>query len=97
MLDMHTMRTAYTQLSTLNAQLVGAYNVRAQNQENLLAALKEVNQMIQRAANLRMGKAKARVIADCRNAVKTNNMNSLFRIIRQGYEPNNNNNIAQSK
>ena len=46
------------------------YNVRAANHENLLAALKEVNQMIQRSANLRAGKAKSRVVADCRAAVK---------------------------
>lgn len=62
------------------------YNVRAANHENLLRALKEVNQMIQRSANLRAGKAKARVVADCRAAVKVNNLNSLFRIIRLGYD-----------
>jgi Bardet-Biedl syndrome 2 protein len=87
--DMQTMRRAYTELNSLNGQLIAGYNVRAQNQANLLAALKEVNQMIQRAANLRMGKAKARVIADCRAAVKANNMKSLFRIIQQGFEPSN--------
>ena len=85
--DMPDMRRAYTELNALNQQLVIGYNVRAQNHENLLAALKEVNQMIQKAANLRVGKAKARVIADCRAAVKVNNMNSLFRIIKQGYDP----------
>jgi Bardet-Biedl syndrome 2 protein len=87
--DMETMRRAYTELNSLNGQLIGGYNIRAQNQASLLAALKEVNQMIQRAANLRMGKAKARVIADCRAAVKANNMKSLFRIMQQGYEPSN--------
>jgi Bardet-Biedl syndrome 2 protein len=87
--DMTTMRRAYTELNALNGQLIAGYNVRAQNQANLLVALKEVNQMIQRAANLRVGKAKARVIADCRAAVKANNMKSLFRIIQQGYEPSN--------
>ena len=50
--------------------VAAGYNVRAANHENLLAALKEVNQMIQRSANLRAGKAKARVVADCRAAVK---------------------------
>lgn len=60
--------------------------MRASNHENLLATLKEVNQMIQRSANLRAGKAKARVVADCRAAVKVNNLGSLFRIIRMGYD-----------
>lgn len=95
--DMPDMRRAYTELNSLNQQLVIGYNVRAQNHENLLAALKEVNQMIQKAANLRVGKAKARVIADCRAAVKANNLNSLFRIIKQGYDPSSGMSAAQSK
>jgi Bardet-Biedl syndrome 2 protein len=87
--DMKGMRRAYNELSILNGQLVMGYNIRQQNHERLLVALKEVNQMVQKAANLRAGKSKARVIADCRAAVKSNNMASLFRIIKQGYEPNN--------
>jgi Bardet-Biedl syndrome 2 protein len=87
--DMQGMRRAYNELGILNGQLAMGYNTRQQSHERLLAALKEVNQMIQKAANLRTGKSKARVISDCRAAVKSNNMASLFRIIRQGYEPNN--------
>ena len=90
--DMTTMRRAYTELNALNGQLIAGYNVRSQNQAALLTGLKEVNQMIQRAANLRTGKAKARVVSDCRAAVKANNMQSLYRIIQQGYDPS----IAQS-
>lgn len=86
MIDMESMRKAYTELNAMNNQLISGYNVRQQNHENLLAALKDVNQMIQRAANLRVGKPKAKVITDCRAAVKANNMNSLFQIIEQGYE-----------
>jgi Bardet-Biedl syndrome 2 protein len=82
--DMSSMRRAYTELFALNNQLVGGYNVRAANHEGLLAALKEVNLMIQRAANVRVGKAKTSVIADCRAAVKVNNMPSLFHIMRYG-------------
>lgn len=95
--DMETMRRAYTELNALNGQLIGGYNVRAQNQATLLTSLKEVNQMIQRAANLRVGKAKARVITDCRAAVKANNMKSLYRIIQQGFEPSNGAAPSQSK
>jgi len=84
--DMEAMRKAYTELNALNGQLIGGYSVRAQNQASLLAALKLVNQMIQKAANLRAGKSKARVIADCRTAVKGNNMKALFRIVQQGYD-----------
>jgi len=85
--DMETMRKAYTELNALNGQLISGYNIRAQNQANLLSALKEVNQMIQRAANLRSGKAKARLIAEARAAVKNNNFKSLFKIFQQGFDP----------
>lgn len=86
MTDMETMSRAYTDLYSLNNQLIAGYNNRMQSHTGLLAALKEVNQMIQKAANLRMGTAKTRVITDCRVAVKANNMQSLFRIIKQGYD-----------
>lgn len=84
------MRKAYTELNGLNGQLMAGYNIRAQNQETLLNALKEVNQMIQKAANLRAGRAKVRVIADCRTAVKSNSMKTLFKIMKYGYEANTN-------
>eukprot|EP00604_Paraphysomonas_vestita_P000668 CAMPEP_0174824826 /NCGR_PEP_ID=MMETSP1107-20130205/38413_1 /TAXON_ID=36770 /ORGANISM="Paraphysomonas vestita, Strain GFlagA" /LENGTH=217 /DNA_ID=CAMNT_0016054201 /DNA_START=1603 /DNA_END=2256 /DNA_ORIENTATION=- len=84
--DMEVMGRAYTDLYSLNNQLIAGYNNRAQTHEALLNALKDVNQMIQRAANLRVGTAKTRVINDCRVAVKANNMQALFRIIRQGYD-----------
>ena len=86
MTDIETMRRAYTDLYALNNQLIAGYNNRANTHESLLVALKEVNQMIQKAANLRVGTCKTRVINDCRVAVKANNMSALFRIIRQGYD-----------
>jgi len=49
-----------------------------------LAALKEVNQMIQRAANLRVGRAKTNVISECRAAVKANNLALLFSLVKSG-------------
>ena len=82
--DMEAMRRAYTELFALNSQLTVGYNVRAGNQASLLAALKEVNQMIQRAANLRVGKAKTSIIAECRASVKANNFAALSKIIRYG-------------
>lgn len=41
-------------------------------------------QMIQRAARLRVGNAKTKVVAACRNAIKSNAMASLFKIVRDG-------------
>lgn len=82
--DMVVMRRAYTDLHALNNQLVGGYNIRAANHEGLLAALKEVNQTIQRAANLRVGRAKTSVISECRAAVKANNLSLLFSLVKSG-------------
>ena len=83
--DMKAMRTAYSELHALNAELIGEYNKRANNHEQLLAALKEVNMMIQKAARLRVGGAKTRVVNACRAAIKANNIHSLFKIIQTGH------------
>ena len=80
------MRAAYSQLRTLNAELIGEYNKRANNHEQLLAALKDVNHMIQKAARLRFGPPKQRVVSRCRAAIKSNNIQNLFSIIKSGNE-----------
>ena len=49
-----------------------------------LKCLKVVNQHIQRAAKLRVGNAKTGVIAGCREAIKSNDVEGLFRLIRDG-------------
>jgi hypothetical protein len=60
------------------------YAKRATNHTQLLEALKEVNQMIQKAARLRAGKHKAEVVAACRAAIQANNIAALFKIIQSG-------------
>lgn len=50
---MRLMRQHYADLYTLNGELVREHVKRANNHEALLAALKEVNHMIQKASNLR--------------------------------------------
>lgn len=84
--DIKAMRAAYAQLYTLNAELMGEYSKRANNHEQLLAALKDVNHMIQKAARLRVGGAKARIVASCRAAIKQNNFHALFKIMKTGTE-----------
>jgi Bardet-Biedl syndrome 2 protein len=81
MVDMESMRRAYTELFGLTNQLIGGYNTRAANHEALLTALKQINQVIQKASNLRVGNAKTKVINECRAAVKANNMDALTNII----------------
>ncbi|CAM9500478.1 unnamed protein product [Choristocarpus tenellus] len=68
--DMPLMRRIYADLFTLNKQLVTEHTKRANNQQALLGALKKVNQTIQKASNLSVGKAKARIVMECRAAVK---------------------------
>ena len=84
--DIKSMRRAYSELYSLNAGLLGEYNKRANNHEQLLAALKDVNQMIQKAARLRVGPPKSRVVSACRTAIKANNIHALFKIIKTGAE-----------
>eukprot|EP00741_Cyanophora_paradoxa_P010844 tig00020544_g10484.t1 len=80
--DMQLMRKMYQHLYDLNKDLITEHVKRANNHSELLAALKEVNQMIQKAGRLRVGNAKAKVVTACRNAIKANNVHHLFKIIR---------------
>ena len=82
--DIKAMRAAYAELYSLNAELIGEYTKRSNNHEQLLAALKDVNHMIQKTARLRVGAAKARIVAACRQAIKANSIHSLFKIMKSG-------------
>uniref|UniRef100_G1MQN7 Bardet-Biedl syndrome 2 protein homolog n=1 Tax=Meleagris gallopavo TaxID=9103 RepID=G1MQN7_MELGA len=82
--DMKNMKTRYVELYDLNRDLINQYKIRCNNHTELLSNLKAVNQAIQRAGRLRVGKPKAQVIAACRDAIRSNNFNTLFRIMRSG-------------
>uniref|UniRef100_A0A7N9AKX3 Bardet-Biedl syndrome 2 protein homolog n=1 Tax=Mastacembelus armatus TaxID=205130 RepID=A0A7N9AKX3_9TELE len=82
--DMTTMKKRYRELYDLNRDLINEYKIRSNNHNALLACLKSVNQAIQRAGRLRVGKPKNQVISACRDAIKSNNINALFRIMRAG-------------
>lgn len=83
--DMEGMSEAYGELNALNRDLIQAYKIRCNNHDELLSILKKVNQHIQRAAKLRAGKAKTGVTAGCREAIKVNDVDALFRLIREGF------------
>lgn len=51
--DMATVRREYAELYNLNAELLGEFVKRRTNHEALLAALKQVNAMVQKASRLR--------------------------------------------
>ncbi|GLC47294.1 Bardet-Biedl syndrome 2 protein [Pleodorina starrii] len=85
--DVRAMRKYYRQLADMNRDLIAEHGKRSTNHLALLETLREVNQMIQRAARLRVGASKAKVVTTCRAAIKNNNMAALFKIIRDGDGP----------
>ncbi|XP_057298017.1 Bardet-Biedl syndrome 2 protein-like [Hydractinia symbiolongicarpus] len=82
--DMKNMKRSYMELFDLNRDLINGYKIRCTNHEELLKCLKVVNQTIQKAGNLRVGKSKTHVISACRSAIKTNDDVALIKIIRHG-------------
>uniref|UniRef100_A0A8C0GV48 Bardet-Biedl syndrome 2 protein homolog n=1 Tax=Chelonoidis abingdonii TaxID=106734 RepID=A0A8C0GV48_CHEAB len=82
--DMRNMKKRYMELYDLNRDLLNEYKIRCTNHTELLNNLKSVNQAIQRAGQLRVGKPKMQVITACRDAIRNNNLNMLFRIMRVG-------------
>jgi Bardet-Biedl syndrome 2 protein len=47
------MKQMYNELNALNADLINEYKIRCQNHTDLVECLKQINIIIQRAANLR--------------------------------------------
>ncbi|XP_036399953.1 Bardet-Biedl syndrome 2 protein homolog [Megalops cyprinoides] len=82
--DMMTMKKRYIELYDLNRDLINEYKIRSNNHNALLTCLKSVNQAIQRAGRLRVGKPKNQVITACRDAIRSNNINALFKVMRAG-------------
>merc|ERR1711963_1390331 len=80
--DMTNLKKVFSSLQQTNSDLISEYVKRATNHQQLLEQLKEVNLMIQKAAKLRVGSPKNRVIQSCKLAIKKNNIHELFQIIR---------------
>ena len=64
-LFLQRMKGSYQELQQMNEELIGEYMKRATNHDQLMKSLKGLNDMIQRASNLRYGSAKTSVIKDC--------------------------------
>ncbi|XP_032086553.1 Bardet-Biedl syndrome 2 protein isoform X2 [Thamnophis elegans] len=82
--DWKNMKKRYNELYDLNKDLLSQYKIRCTNHSEFLNNLKAINQAIQRAGNLRVGKHKMQVIAACREAIKNNSVNMLIKIMRLG-------------
>lgn len=84
--DMSNLKKVFSNLQLTNQDLIAEYTKRANNHQQLLAQLKEVNMMVQKASKLRIGTAKTRVVASCRQAIKRNNIHELFQIMKTGHD-----------
>ncbi|EGD73023.1 hypothetical protein PTSG_12207 [Salpingoeca rosetta] len=78
------MRGTYLQLGDVNRDLIKAYNIRNSNYDELVRQLKALNQFISRTADLYVGKARTDLIASCRAAIKANDMDQLFNLLKSG-------------
>ena len=84
--DMPLLKKVYAGLQQDNGLLVAEYMKRQNNYEQLVKCLKEINLMINKAANLRVGPAQSRIVGLCRAAIKANNTHLLAQIIKTGKE-----------
>uniref|UniRef100_H2YY39 BBSome complex member BBS2 n=1 Tax=Ciona savignyi TaxID=51511 RepID=H2YY39_CIOSA len=82
--DISNMKKGYIEVQDLNRDLVNGYKVRSANHQELVTSMKLVNQIIQKASHLRVGKYKAQLVTQCRDAIKTNKHSALFKIIQSG-------------
>ncbi|CAG9330233.1 BBS2 [Blepharisma stoltei] len=82
--NMGFFKQAMASLHQFNGELLSEFQIRTNNHNELLSYLKQVNQYIQRAGNLRYGQAKTRTIASFREAVKTKNMKMIAAAIISG-------------
>mmetsp|Transcript_19537 Transcript_19537/g.19593 ORF Transcript_19537/g.19593 Transcript_19537/m.19593 type:complete len:126 (+) Transcript_19537:625-1002(+) len=82
--NMGFFKQAMASLHQFNGELLSEFQIRTNNHNELLSYLKQVNQYIQRAGNLRCGQAKTRTIASFREAVKTKNMKMIAAAIISG-------------
>jgi Bardet-Biedl syndrome 2 protein len=93
------MKRHYIDLINVNRDLISGYKIRCTNHEELMKNLRFLNQMVQKAANLRsrkfeklnfslilflVGKYKTITINQCRAAIKANNAQSLIKSIKTG-------------
>jgi Bardet-Biedl syndrome 2 protein len=94
------MKRHYLDLLNLNRDLINGYRIRCTNHEELMKNLRVLNQMVQKAANLRsknlsiqiekihilllVGKYKTITTNQCRAAIKANNAQLLIKTIKTG-------------
>ncbi|KRZ12806.1 Bardet-Biedl syndrome 2 -like protein [Trichinella zimbabwensis] len=79
--DWDKMKEHYKQLSSLNDTLLSLQNVRLGNSAHLSDLLKRINQIIQNASNLKVGKHRSALIRACRSAIAAGNTASVRKLL----------------
>jgi Bardet-Biedl syndrome 2 protein len=82
--NMQYFKQNLSNLHQFNGQLLGEYQIRANNHSELLNCLKVINQFIQRAGNLRCGQAKNKCIALFREGIKNRNFGVITQAVCNG-------------
>jgi hypothetical protein len=80
--DMGGMRKSYAELRGRGGDLLREYKKRSGNHAALVDALRSVNAAIGKAAGVRVGEPRARVVAACRAAIKANNFGAMLQVMR---------------
>ena len=82
--DMSATRKIYSDLYSLNNNLIASFQQRASNHKELLQSLREINRVIQIAASMRVGRAKSRIVSACRSCLKRGQLSSMIEVMRSG-------------
>jgi Bardet-Biedl syndrome 2 protein len=82
--DIEKMKKSYAVVQQENGTLIGEYLKRTNNHQDLVRSLKELNNMIRNASNLRVGSSQKRVVALARECVRSNTNQNLPMIFEKG-------------
>ena len=82
--NMEHFKQELSNLQQFNGELLSQYQIRSNNHNELLSCLKQLNQYIQKGANLRSGEYKNRTLAAGKQAVKARDVSSLQKVIFSG-------------
>ncbi len=82
--DIESMKRSYATVQQENGTLIGEYLKRTNNHQELVSSLKELNNMIRNASNLRVGSSQKRVVALARECIRNNTNQNLAVIFEKG-------------
>ncbi|KAF7256368.1 hypothetical protein EG68_06037 [Paragonimus skrjabini miyazakii] len=76
----------YTELLYTNRDLLTGYQSRICEHRTLSDCQRRLNQFIQQASSLRVGKFQTKIMSLCHQALQTNNLGAFFKVVRTGVE-----------